>query len=192
MNIETITKYDSLIKHIAAKCLAQIPSTIIDENDLYMEACLVLDKMLSKYNKNYGKVENYLWTALSNHFRKILIENSSVTRITKEAFKLINSYISSQDSLETFAQKHGSSPNYLRKILFIVQPQELQMSTKDNSQDMELDIVNILNNGENKLLNLHREGYNYREIGQKYGKSEEWARLEVIKILNKIKDYLAE
>lgn len=194
MMLAHIQKYDKLIKKVAKQTIQKHQSSILDEEDLYAEGCLVLDKILAGYKEERGSKVNYLIHCLRNEFAELINKHTNNIALSRRGVYLLSQYrtLCKTKNIEDIAKELGTTEGHLRKLIGLSTRTDLAQAYKVENLDYTIDKKTFLLKNDEILLNFYLGGHTIKEIAKRLGRSDESTRLELKKIFNKLKLYWEE
>ena len=194
MMLAHIQKYDKLIKKVAKQTIQKHQSSILDEEDLYAEGCLVLDKILAGYKEEKGSKVNYIIHCLRNEFSELINKHTNNVALSRRGVYLLTQYrlLCETKNIEDIAKDLGTTEGYLRKLIGLSTRKDLAQAYKVENLDYNIDKTTFLSKNDEFLLNFYLGGHTIKEIAKRLGRSDESTRLELKKIFNKLKLYWEE
>lgn len=168
----------------------------LDFEDIHQECWL---ELLRNLNAHYPTP--YLYKILYNNVSKTILcmkhgpkTNFKIIHQSKEVKKLLNlGYTKSE-----IIKKMRISESTYNLIFSILHPNislKENMSSYERNLDKNLifeEISEFILEYELNILFLHICGKSNSEIGSRYDRSDEWARLKIIEIIEKIRDHYSE
>ena len=168
MMLAHIQKYDKLIKKVAKQTIQKHQSSILDEEDLYAEGCLVLDKILAGYKEEKGSKVNYIIHCLRNEFSELINKHTNNVALSRRGVYLLTQYrlLCETKNIEDIAKDLGTTEGYLRKLIGLSTRKDLAQAYKVENLDYNIDKTTFLSKNDEFLRSTVNQVHDVRQVDQ--------------------------
>lgn len=169
------------------------PYIIADLDDYYQEAVIATMMAYMKYDPTKGPWENYVTTVIKNALIKVTTENNSQLSTNNDALKLCTKIYELENQnkeIDQICEELSISRDRYFEVKSLLTKDVLSENVVYKHEPVLdfLDLEEKLGKTEKILFSLYSEEYTVSEIAEHMNWSYEWTRLNVQKLLEKIKN----